>query len=297
MTTLETQATLQAGLAPSQRSNRNDSPGPLAVHVGGPSLALLGTSSQAANLRNTTVLPKVEQADGSIALRPCSETRYQRIRRLGAGAMGEVTLVKDNDIGRTVAVKRCLSPSQSPDGIARFIEEIRTIGQLEHPNIVPIHDVGIDEQGQLFFVMKHIEGETLEAMLEKLAAGDQETCARYTIDVRIEIFMGLLHALQCAHERGIIHRDREMPWKGLRSRGLAPSQETPGKCRDGSRLLLHVDDAAILPGCLSSALRAKVHRRGRGSFRSGGRRPACERSRRGARWQTACAPASSYGRR
>jgi serine/threonine-protein kinase len=207
MTTLEQQATLHAGAAGFQRTERGDSQGASAVHVGGLSMAGLGASRQAATLRNTTVLPKVEQAGSTVALRVRSEARYQRIRRLGAGAMGEVTLVKDNDIGRTVAVKRLLSPSQSPDDIARFIEEIRTIGQLEHPNIVPIHDVGVDEQGQLFFVMKHIEGETLEAILEKLAAGDPKTCERYTLDVRIEIFMGLLRALQCAHQRGIVHRD------------------------------------------------------------------------------------------
>ena len=49
--------------------------------------------------------------------------------------------------------------------------------------------------------MKHIDGETLESIPERLAAGDPAYCARYTLDVRIEIFMGILRALQCAHER------------------------------------------------------------------------------------------------
>ena len=207
MTTLEQQATLHADVPFALPPAREDSGRSAAVRIGGPSLSLLGTSSEAASLRNTTVLPKIEHSGGAIRIQPRSEARYQRIRRLGAGAMGEVTLVKDNDIGRTVAVKQLLAPTENPDGIARFIEEIRTIGQLEHPNIVPIHDVGVDEQGQLFFVMKHIDGETLESILEKLAAGDPQTCARYTLDVRIEIFMGLLHALQAAHEKGIVHRD------------------------------------------------------------------------------------------
>jgi serine/threonine-protein kinase len=165
-----------------------------------------GTTPQVLNLRNVTVLPKVDGSGEEVELTPRSETRYQRVRHLGAGAMGEVTLVQDNDIGRTVAMKQLLTPTQSAAGVARFVEEIRTIGQLEHPNIVPIHDVGVDENGQLFFVMKHIDGETLESVLQKLAAGDPTYLARYTVDARIEIFLGLLRALQCAHEKGVIHR-------------------------------------------------------------------------------------------
>lgn len=206
MTTLEQQATLHADVPFALPPAREDSGRSAAVRIGGPSLSLLGTSSEAASLRNTTVLPKIEHSGGAIRIQPRSEARYQRIRRLGAGAMGEVTLVKDNDIGRTVAVKQLLAPTENPDGIARFIEEIRTVGQLEHPNIVPIHDVGVDDKGQVFFVMKHIDGETLESIIQKLSAGDPAYLSRYTIDYRIEIFLGLLHALQYAHEKGIVHR-------------------------------------------------------------------------------------------
>ena len=157
--------------------------------------------------RHTTVLPHVESAGAAIEVKPRNETRYQALRRLGSGAMGEVNLVLDNDIGRTVAVKKLVGDTQDAAGLARFIAEIRTIGRLEHPNIVPIHDVGVDEQGQIFFVMKHIDGETLEKIIEKLDAGDPEYLARYTVDYRIEIFLGLLRALQFAHAQGVVHRD------------------------------------------------------------------------------------------
>ena len=112
-----------------------------------------------------------------------------------------------NDIGRSVAVKQLTKRTQNADGIARFIEEIRTIGRLEHPNIVPIHDVGVDEEGQIFFVMKHIDGETLESIIGRLAKNDPEYLKRYPIDVRVELFLGLLRALQFAHSHGIIHRN------------------------------------------------------------------------------------------
>jgi serine/threonine-protein kinase len=120
--------------------------------------------------------------------------------------MGEVALVEDRDIGRKVARKRLL-PGAGDSDVMRFVDEIRVVGKLDHPSIVPIHDVGIDEQGELFFVMKFVEGETLEAVLERLRAGDPETLANWDNTRRIEVFRQLLHALSYAHERGILHRD------------------------------------------------------------------------------------------
>ena len=174
---------------------------------GGSAFATLVPTSGTATTRNITVLPHVEGAGRELQLKPRNETRYQQVKHLGAGAMGEVHLAKDNDIGRTVAIKQLVASTQNPTGVARFIDEIRTIGQLEHPNIVPIHDVGVAQDGQIFFVMKYIDGETLESIIRKLQAGDPEYLARYTIDHRMEIFLGLLYALQCAHTKGVIHRE------------------------------------------------------------------------------------------
>jgi len=107
-----------------------------------------------------------------------------------------------------VAIKR-LRPEMraSNANILRFAEEVRTVGRLEHPNIVPIHDVGIHDSGELFFVMKYVEGETLESIIEKLASGDRAYHARYPFERRAEIFKGILEAIAYAHAKGIIHRD------------------------------------------------------------------------------------------
>jgi serine/threonine-protein kinase len=121
--------------------------------------------------------------------------------------MGEVLLVQDQDIARPVAIKRLLPAMTDTDALLRFVEEIRTIGQLEHPNIVPIHDVGVDEEGRYFFVMKYVEGETLAVVLERLRAGDPDYHRHYTFERRVEIFLGVLRALAFAHARGILHRD------------------------------------------------------------------------------------------
>jgi serine/threonine-protein kinase len=129
------------------------------------------------------------------------------VKLLGHGGMGEVLLVEDQDIARPVAVKRLLPEMSDPAVLARFVDEIRIVGRLEHPNIVPIHDVGVDELGRYFFVMKYVEGETLESIVDKLAAGDPAYLRKYTYERRIEIFIGLLHALEYAHAHGVVHRD------------------------------------------------------------------------------------------
>jgi serine/threonine-protein kinase len=126
---------------------------------------------------------------------------------LGAGGVGEVVASRDNDIERVVAIKRLKADMRSPSHLVRFIEEIKTIGALEHPNIVPIHDVGVDENGDYFFVMKYVEGETLEHVISKLRAGDRLYHERYGFERRVEIFMGILEAVQFAHEKGVLHRD------------------------------------------------------------------------------------------
>jgi serine/threonine protein kinase len=157
--------------------------------------------------QRTTVLPTIQLQDGLPTLLAEDRMRYEPVGPLGRGGMGEVLKVTDNDIRRTVALKRLLPGLDDPALLARFVEEIRIVGQLEHPGIVPVHDVGIDAEGQYYFVMKYVDGETLETIIEKLAAGDPAYHARHTVERRMDIFIGILDALHYAHERGIIHRD------------------------------------------------------------------------------------------
>ncbi|NUO48996.1 MAG: serine/threonine protein kinase [Polyangiaceae bacterium] len=154
-----------------------------------------------------TVLPRVEMFGAEPRVVSEARERYVSEKKLGEGGLGEVMGARDQDIGRRVAVKRLRQEVKSDATLLRFAEEIRTIGKLEHPNIVPVHDVGIDEQGDHYFVMKYVDGETLETVIERLIARDPAYVAKYTIERRVEIFMALCEAVAFAHAQGILHRD------------------------------------------------------------------------------------------
>ena len=167
---------------------------------------LSATTLRPGDSRRPTVLPRVEWVGEKPSLSLTGRERFEELKPLGAGGMGEVVLAKDHDIERSVALKRI--PAQSDVGLVlRFVEEIRIVGQLEHPNIVPVHDVGIDAQGRYYFVMKHLRGETLEAIVARLRRGDPATHERFPFTVRLQAFLGVLNAVGYAHEQGYIHRD------------------------------------------------------------------------------------------
>jgi serine/threonine-protein kinase len=171
-----------------------------------PASPLSGSSLQ--NALRTTVLPRVEVVDQKPQIVADGKVRYELAHTLGEGGVGEVIKARDNDINRDVAIKRLRAEMQGSHAtILRFAEEIRTVGKLEHPNIVPIHDVGIHPNGEYFFVMKYVEGETLETIIDKLAAGDPKYHRLYNFERRVEIMMGVLEAIAYAHSKHMIHRD------------------------------------------------------------------------------------------
>src|SRR5689334_11756964 len=91
-----------------------------------------------------------------------AEDRYEWRRQLGLGSMGEVNLCRDKRMGRDVA-KKVLLPNHQNDATlrARFLRECRIQGQLEHPSIVPVYDLGVESSGSAFFTMKCLRGMTL----------------------------------------------------------------------------------------------------------------------------------------
>jgi len=208
---------------------------------------VVGAAQSLAGARST-VLPRVVKHDGAPRVVVEGKPRYEPVRPLGSGGQAMVTLTRDHDIDRVVALKRLLPENNDDASVLRFAEEVRTVGQLEHPNIVPIHDVGVDEKGQYFFVMKYVEGETLESVIGKLRAKDPAYVARYTQEYRLQICNEILRGVQHAHEQGILHRDLKpanimigslgevvvMDWGLARKVGTPPSVERPAGGADAA---------------------------------------------------------------
>jgi serine/threonine-protein kinase len=122
--------------------------------------------------------------------------------------MGSVYLVRDRRIGRDVAMK-VLQPEMHvrSDGPARFEREARVQGQLEHPGVVPVYDLGVDERGHSFFTMKRVRGRTLADVLNGLRARDEAIEARYSTRRLLSAFSQLCLTVAFAHSRGVLHRD------------------------------------------------------------------------------------------
>ncbi len=89
----------------------------------------------------------------------------------------------------------------------RFIEEAQITAQLEHPNIVPVHELGIDGQGQVFYTMKLVQGITLKKIIELLQKGTPEIGVKYSLPALLTIFQKVCDAVAFAHAKGVIHRD------------------------------------------------------------------------------------------
>jgi serine/threonine-protein kinase len=172
-----------------------------------PTSAEINAMAMTAGGGRTTVLPRRKRADDALKLVAEQRPRFDRVRTLGEGAMGQVDLARDNDIRRTVAVKRMHGQHADAAALLRFADEVRVVGQLEHPSIVPIYDVGRDDDGKVYLVMKHLEGETMESVIERLRARDGDYLARYSVEYRVHLFLSVLDAIRYAHARGILHRD------------------------------------------------------------------------------------------
>ena len=178
----------------------------VAASTGG--FAASGLAGPDPTRRTLSVLPQVETgALGEVRLVHDPSDRYRSLAVVGEGGMGVVERAEDVDIGRSVAIKRLLPGASHPLGVARFVGEVRLVGSLEHPNVAPIHDVGLDADGRYFFVMKYVEGETLGEIIARLRRGDPETHLAWPFERRAEVIIAVLRALEYAHARGIVHRD------------------------------------------------------------------------------------------
>ncbi|MEM1024640.1 MAG: bifunctional serine/threonine-protein kinase/formylglycine-generating enzyme family protein [Myxococcota bacterium] len=155
----------------------------------------------------------VDETDSSPPAVELSEPEYGaarfKIRReLGRGGMGRVVEAFDEAIGREVALKVLLPPQDAAHlAHRRFWTEVQATGQLEHPSIIPVHDVGRLPSGELFYVMKKLTGRTLADILRALRREDESTQDEFARVRLLTIFQQIAYAVAFAHSRGVVHRD------------------------------------------------------------------------------------------
>ncbi|HEY5926081.1 MAG TPA: protein kinase [Kofleriaceae bacterium] len=131
--------------------------------------------------------------------------RFDQIGLLGKGGMGEVRLYRDRRISRFVARKVLHTRLQNDSHYrSRFLLEARVQGQLEHPAIVPVHELAETADGELYFEMKCVKGVTLRQALEAIRAGD---ITKYSRRRLLTAFSSVCLAVDFAHTRGVVHRD------------------------------------------------------------------------------------------
>jgi serine/threonine protein kinase len=136
-------------------------------------------------LRDTPDIPSLEG------------TRYVLLNRVGRGGMGVVYAARDDKLGRRVALKVLDAPERSGDLARRLIREAQVLATLEHPGIVPVHDVGALQDGRVFYTMKLVEGQRLDKYIKTVPS----------VPDRLRLFLRICETLAFAHARGVLHRD------------------------------------------------------------------------------------------
>lgn len=172
-------------------------------------------------------------------------------REIGKGGNAVINSAFDTNLLRYVAKKTLIDQDDHELSRGRLIEEAQITSQLDHPNIVPVHELGCDDNGNLFFTMKLVRGRTLTHILDELPP---ETRTKGDLFKLLQIFLKVLDAVAFAHSRGVIHRDLKpdnimvgdfgavylMDW------GLAKLRETERPSRRDTEMPMSVVDDRVV---------------------------------------------------
>jgi serine/threonine protein kinase len=184
----------------------------------------------------------------SVASGDETDGRYEILDEIARGGMGTVYRALDRELGREVALKVTSRPGPPGDADERLLREARVLARLEHPGLVPVHDVGTLPDGRRFYAMKRVRGSRL----------DHHFAAEPSIPARLRTFERICETVAFAHAHGVIHRDLKpenvmvgafgevlvLDWgvARLRDRGEAPAREegsAPALARPADRTTAH----------------------------------------------------------
>ena len=165
---------------------------------------------------NLTLVPSDEAVTGPIpdlqVIEDLRADRYEILGEIARGGMGSIQEVRDKDLRRNLAMKVILKSKQgsgssgsavSPDVLRRFLEEAQITAQLAHPGVVPVHELGVDQDGHTYFTMSRVHGETLANIITKA----RERSDGWSLNRALQVILRVCETLAFAHRKGVIHRD------------------------------------------------------------------------------------------
>jgi serine/threonine protein kinase len=124
-----------------------------------------------------------------------SGTHYEIVEKIGQGGMAAVYRARDRQLDREVAIKVLAVPEEGDPAASRLLSEAKIVAQLEHPGIVPVHDLGVLPDGRVYYVMKLVRGKRLDESTER------------DLPALLRTFEKICQAVEFAHAHGVIHRD------------------------------------------------------------------------------------------
>ncbi len=144
-----------------------------------------------------------------LAMRAAFFERYELRDEIGRGGQGTVLAVWDEDLHRSLAMKRMLEPGKRGSSavetrsLGRFLDEAQVTAQLDHPGIVPVHELGVDPSGGVYFTMKLVTGRDLRTIFGLARRGEEG----WTRTRALGVLLKVCEAMAYAHDKGVIHRD------------------------------------------------------------------------------------------
>ncbi|MFO0984548.1 MAG: bifunctional serine/threonine-protein kinase/formylglycine-generating enzyme family protein [Planctomycetota bacterium] len=183
--------------------------------------------------------------------------RYRIEKELARGGMGVVYRVFDRELRRRLAMKVVKPPADEDRAatnqrmIDRFLEEAQITSQLQHPGIVPVHHVGLDEQGRVYFIMPLIRGRDLKQIFEMVFAGSDG----WTLIKALHAMIRVCETVAFAHSKGVIHRDLKpsnvmvgrfgetyvMDWGLARAFGRPEQRDLRIRLEESQTVIVHTD--------------------------------------------------------
>jgi WD40 repeat protein len=151
--------------------------------------------------------PRVSRAASHAAPSARARSDFTALGELGHGGMGVVYRARQASLAREVALKKILPENDSLEAREQFACEARTTGFLDHPNIVPVHELATTPEGELFLAMKLVRGTSWKDLLHPRVEEHRALAAKHDLDAHLAILDSVAHAVAFAHSKGIVHRD------------------------------------------------------------------------------------------